>query len=118
MKKTTYLLAIFLFLFTSCNKKEKDIVVPDGITSLIGTFGFCQGSGSVGQYSFQGQVVYVFDPGTCGADMQAPVYNKDCVCIGALGGIAGNNIINGVLFSSNSKLIKEIWKAGVFLPVN
>jgi hypothetical protein len=105
-------------LFTACQKKEKEILVSDCIKSKIETFWFCEQSGAVGQYSFQGQIVYVFDPGTCGADMQAPVYNENCECIGSLGGFAGNNIINGVLFSDNAKFIKNIWKDGAYIPDN
>jgi hypothetical protein len=112
MKTSGYLLAIFLVLFTTCKKKE--IVVPDCIKSLVGTFWFCQNSGAVGQYLFQGKIVYVFDPGTCGADMQEGVFNEDCECIGALGGIIGNATINGVTFFENAKLLKVIWSDGSF----
>ncbi len=115
MNKSTYLLFIFLMLFTACDKGETEIVVPDCIKSLIGSFWFCQGSGSVGQYSFQGQLVYLFDPGNCGADMTGPIYNENCEHIGYLGGIAGNNIVNGVLFSENAKFIKKIWENGAFI---
>ena len=105
-------------LSIACKESEKEVLVPDCVKSLIGTFWFCDQSGAVGQYSFQRQIVYVFDPGNCGADMQAPVYNDDCECLGALGGFAGNNIINGMSFSENAKLIKIIWKDGAFIPDN
>ena len=112
MKKTIVFTVLLLSFSLSCSKKE--ITVPDCIKSLISEFGFCVGSGTVGQYSFQGKIVYLFDPGTCGADMMAPVYNESCECIGSLGGIAGINEVNGVPFSSNAKLLRTIWKDGSF----
>ena len=69
----------------------------------------CETGASVGQYLFQGHIVYVFGPGNCGADMMAPVYNSNCDCIGALGGFAGNLIINGARFDQEAKYIKTIW---------
>jgi hypothetical protein len=118
MKTSKYLIVILIMLLTACKKKDHELLVPECIKSLIGTFGFCEESGIVGQYSFQRHIVYVFDPGNCGADMQSPVYNSNCECIGALGGFAGNNIINGVLFSENAQLIKIIWKNGAYIPDN
>jgi hypothetical protein len=69
----------------------------------------CASGASVSQYLFQGDYVYVFDPGNCGADLMAVVYNSECSQIGGLGGIAGNNIINGTQFNPNAKFIKTIW---------
>lgn len=59
-------------------------------------------------YGFQGQNVYVFDPGTCGADMAAAV-DENCNALGTLGGFVGNTKINGEEFS-NAKRIREVWR--------
>jgi hypothetical protein len=108
MKTNSLLLILLLFLLPACKKEQKE--TPECIKELISTYSFCKDGGSVDQYAFQGQTVYVFDPGLCGADMAAGVYNENCQCIGMLGGIAGNNIINNVLFSKNAIYLKNIWK--------
>lgn len=108
MKPYILLLAIFLMIFSSCEKKP--VETPDCIKSLISNYPFCANDGGgVGQYSFQGHIVYVFDPGLCGADMASSVYNENCECIGILGGIAGNNIVNNEIFIGHAKFIKSIW---------
>lgn len=60
------------------------------------------------EYEFQGDRVYVMDPGTCGADMPSPVLDFSCKVIGSLGGFSGNTKINGVEFSK-ARLVKVIW---------
>lgn len=76
MKKTAFMLFFALCLF-SCEKIDKD--APDCIKDLIRHNGnslhLCETGASVNLYYFQGQNVYVFDPGQCGADMGANVYN-------------------------------------------
>jgi hypothetical protein len=106
--KPFFLLFIVSFtILSSCEKKQAD--TPDCIKSLISTYSVCgNDGGSVSQYSFQNQIVYVFDPGLGGADMASSVYNENCQIIGILGGIAGNNIINNEIFFGHAKLIKII----------
>jgi hypothetical protein len=107
--RSLFLLFILSFLIlSSCEKKQAD--TPECIKSLISTYSFCENAGgSVCEYSFQRQMVYVFDPGLCGADMASSVYNENCQNIGILGGIAGNNVINNETFFGHAKLIKKIW---------
>jgi hypothetical protein len=111
MKKTALILFLSLMIF-SCEKIDKD--APDCIRDLIRHNGnglhLCETGASVSLYSFQGRNVYVFDPGQCGADMGANVYNENCEMIGMLGGIAGNMIINDVRFDQAAKFQKTIWK--------
>ncbi len=108
MKRLGLILITFLIFISSCEKKQSE--TPDCINALIKTYSFCEnGGGSVSQYSFQNKIVYVFDPGYCGADMAAGVYNESCQIIGILGGIAGINIVNGELFTGHAKFIKTIW---------
>jgi hypothetical protein len=111
MKIHKIILFIPFILLTSCEKIASD--APDCIEDLIrhhkGDLHLCETSASVKQYSFQGQYVYVFDPGNCGADMGADVYNESCDKLGMLGGIAGNLTINGERFDQKAKYIKTIW---------
>lgn len=53
-------------------------------------------------------MVYVYDPGTCGADQTSEVTNTKCETLGYLGGITGNNKINGEDFSS-ATFKKTVW---------
>ncbi len=69
----------------------------------------CKTGSMVKTYLFQKKLVYVFYEGPCGADMQAPVYDKNCRKLGDLGGFLGNTKINGVSFSE--AIFQEvIWK--------
>jgi len=69
----------------------------------------CDKNPNVKEYTFQGQKVFVFDPGQCGADMTSEVFDKDCKSIGFLGGFEGNVKINGEDFS-NALLVKTVWE--------
>jgi hypothetical protein len=64
---------------------------------------------SVAEYEFQGKTVYVFSPGTCGADMTSNVFNSGCTLLGTLGGITGNGEINGQNFYTNAVFIHTTW---------
>jgi hypothetical protein len=111
MKTLNLLIFLSFFLFTACEKIEKD--APSCIKDLIRNHKkvvlLCETGASVKQYSFQGDYVYVFDPGNCGADMNAPVYSSNCEYLGGLGGFTGNLLIKGVRFDQNSTYIKTIW---------
>jgi hypothetical protein len=109
--KTLKLLVFFVpVFFTSCEKIDSD--APDCIKKLIKhSSGLnCETGAFVNLYSFQGQNVYVFDPGPCGADMAATVYSENCENLGLLGGLAGNTKINGVEFGQVAVKIKTVWK--------
>ena len=56
----------------------------------------------------QQQVVYVFEPGTCGNDMAAPVMDANCNTLGSLGGFSGDTHINGEDFS-NAEFLETVW---------
>jgi hypothetical protein len=111
MKSLNLIIFLSFFLLTACEKIEKDApgCIKDLIRNHKNTVVLCETGASVKQYSFQGNSVYVFDPGTCGADMMAPVYSSDCEYLGGLGGFAGNILIDGVRFDLNSTYIKTIW---------
>lgn len=97
--------------FTSCDKDKVPEGTPECIESKIQDFKeIACDDGKVDEYTFQGVAVYVFDPGIeCGADMTSEVVLSDCTHLGYLGGIAGNNIINGEAFAS-AEFVQNIWK--------
>jgi hypothetical protein len=98
-------------LFTSCRKNEVIIGPPACLSDQITEFlkGACPYGNSVAKYKFQNEIVYVLIPGTCGADMQTIVLNEQCQQLGTLGGISGNNQINGVDFYANAQYVEGIW---------
>jgi hypothetical protein len=97
--------------FLSCEKPDIARGTPDCIITKISEFEpiACE-DGKVDKYTFQGETVYVFDPGIeCGADLSSEVVDEDAITLGNLGGISGNTIINGENFSS-AKFEKNIWE--------
>lgn len=111
METARLLLLVSLLAFSSCEKIDKDC--PDCIRELTREFAkrpICDSGAAVGQLLFQGEYVYVFYQGSCGADMASSVINQNCESLGNLGGIAGNTKINGVEFSENAVFQKFIWK--------
>src|SRR5690606_34318158 len=97
MKTTIFVALIGILFFTSCSKKGIAKGTPKCIEKEIKTFeniSDCNDA-SVKQYEFQNKTVFVFEPGTCGADMSSTVMSETCSALGYLGGFAGNTEING-----------------------
>ena len=111
--KASYLIVLFFCLtgLSNCSKCK----VADGVSNCIKkkTKNFCKSqdceTAFVGEYMFQGERVYAFSPGNCGADMQTEVVDQDCETLGYLGGIVGNTKINGEEFY-NATLDRVIWE--------
>lgn len=107
-------LIIYLTLFisvSSCDKYDIADGTPACIEQLIKEFNSetdCIVAVDVRKYEFQGGNVYLFKPGDCGADMGSEIYDSDCNSLGFIGGIDGNQTINGEDFS-NAVLISVIW---------
>jgi hypothetical protein len=110
MKKFALLLALITFI-TACNKQGIAKGTPTCVKQKIKTFekeSTCSDA-SVKKYTFQGKTVYVFEPGTCGADMTSEVISDNCSSLGFLGGFTGNTTINGEDFSK-AEFVETIWK--------
>lgn len=110
-------LIIFICLsvfFSCCQKLQLEQDVPDCIEKKIEAYKTnktpCESGKSVYRYTFQGEFVYVFNPGNCGADMMSDVYNEACNLICGLGGIAGNVTCQAENFDKNATDEKLIWK--------
>lgn len=99
-----------LFLVTACRKNHVANGVPACINALIDKEenAMCQDA-HTDEYLFQGNFVYVFEPGTCGNDMCSPVYDAGCHPLGHLGGISGNTMINQADFRSSAVFKRIIW---------
>jgi hypothetical protein len=110
MKKFALLFALITFI-SACNKQGIAKGTPACVKQKIKTFekeSACSDA-SVKEYTFQRKTVYVFEPGTCGADMTSEVIDSGCSSLGFLGGFAGNTKINGEDFSK-AELLGTVWK--------
>ena len=100
-KKVTtvsFLLIFSGFFLLSCEDLDLPEDTPECVEKRIKAFNrgeACDTGASVVRYNFQGSIIYIFNLGSCGADMTATVIDKDCNNICALGGIAGNIVCNG-----------------------
>lgn len=106
--KTITILFSLSFTLFSCRKHCRE--TPTCINRDIDSFDKAQSCSTacVNKYTYQGKNVYVFDPGTCGADMCSEVKDENCNSMGQLGGLSGNTKINGGDFST-ATFKKEIW---------
>ena len=95
----------------SCNTLHIEKGTPACLKSKISTFNISSScaDAEVKEFTFQGTVVYVFEPGTCGADMMSEVVKSDCTNLGFLGGITGNTTINGENFS-DATFVRIVWR--------
>ncbi|OIP00601.1 MAG: hypothetical protein AUJ98_07105 [Bacteroidetes bacterium CG2_30_33_31] len=106
------IIGLSIVYISSCQKLNIEKGTPKCITSLIKDFDNsqnCMDSVNVKKYSFQGKIVYVFNPGICGADMTSEVVDYNCNSLGFLGGISGNTIINCEDFS-HAKFESVTWE--------
>ena len=109
-------LAIFLILiFSSCQKEDVDMedesaCISQKIEAYKASNLPCKSGKSIYRYEFQGEYVYVFNPGNCGADMMSDVYDEKCQLICGLGGIAGNQICNEENFWETATNELLIWE--------
>ena len=105
IQMTKYKLLALILLVAVLTSCQLDIEpgTPKCIKTKIKAFSkievLCPSGKKVSKYSFQDRIVFVFDPGNCGADMASDVYDSDCNYLGLLGGIAGMSEINGEEFS-------------------
>jgi hypothetical protein len=92
-----------------CKKDNTDPEIPFCIETKINEFSLetCDNGANVKEYLFQNKTVYVFDPGTCGADLTSEVIDAECTTLGFLGGFAGNIVINGEIFD-NAVFVKTL----------
>ncbi len=112
LSKTLFVVILTVVTFSSCQELAIEDGTPDCIENSIKEYDEtqdCNDGVNVTKYLFQGEMVYVFNPGNCGADMMSNILDSDCNSIGYLGGIAGNTEVNGEDFS-NAKFISVIWE--------
>ncbi len=109
MKFLLFFSTLFIVILTSCQPIKYKM--PTCIKNKIAEFELhcCDKGANVKEYKFQGENVYVFDHGTCGADMTSQVFSEDCISLGYLGGITGNFKIQGEDFG-NAEFKTTCWE--------
>lgn len=114
MKIFNILLIAFTITFFGCQNTDLEEDIPGCIQQKIKEFDesiiSCDSGATVYRYLFQGQFVFVFNPGNCIADGAASVYDEKCNLICSLGGLIGNIMCNGDNFGENSADETLIWK--------
>ncbi len=115
MKSNFFLIPIFLFcgiiLFSSCKKDEVEPELPSCFDQKLIEFdlqGTCSTGATIDKYIFRAETVYTLNPGNCGADLTTEVIDEECNTLGNLGGILGNNKINGHDFSE-ATFVETVW---------
>lgn len=108
----TKILILFI-LCMSCNGIDLPDDSPACLHETIKDFKKskpCEGA-SADEYIFQNMTVYVMDIGNaCCCDRGSGVYDRNCNILGSLGGISGNQEINGVNFSDNAEYVRTLWE--------
>lgn len=109
--KTILILLMCTLICVGCKKtdipKDTPTCVADYINNVLKSSNACNDS-NVNSYLFQGQTIYIIYEGSCIADGTSPVFSEDCDILGYLGGIAGNNTINGENIA-NAVFIRKVW---------
>jgi len=113
MKNLSLLFILLISLsFTTCDKRdiveEKSICIEKKINEFDKSNPSEEGI-NVKKYSFQNKKVYVFNSGNNGADKTSEVIDEYCNCMGYLGGISGNILINGEDFSK-AEFESTVWE--------
>lgn len=91
------LLSLMLIMGFQCTKYSYSSCINNKISKFKSEC--CSNGANVREYWFQSQSVFVFNPGNCGADLPSYVLSADCDTLGFLGGIIGNQMINGESFT-------------------
>ena len=105
----------FLTLLTACAATQDTASYPPCLEVEILRWSdqkACAEGASVMRYAFRQDTVYLFDPGSCGADMGQDVYDADCTHLGFLGGFPGFTEIQGIPFHPNAVLLDTVWRNG------
>ncbi len=110
MKKIILLIISSVIVFTACNKLDIAEGTPNCVKHKINGLNKndCNTGVNVMEYTFQGETVYVLNPGNCTPDGMSEVIDSHCKSLGSLWGFAGNKIINGEDFT-NATYIRTVW---------
>ena len=108
MKKLILYSIALILILSSCKEDDLYPSCLDGMIEDAST-GLCDQGASVVEFLFQGNTVYVLNQGDCLNDGCSIVVDSDCNDLGCLGGIIGNEQINGESFGS-AEFIQIVWE--------
>ena len=112
MKTFLYSFLAATLLLTACDEADIAKSTPSCIRQKainLERETVCEEGAYVKEYSFQGKLVYVFNPGNCIADASFEVADEQCNTLGYLGGFSGGYDINGEPFA-NAQFKRTIWE--------
>lgn len=105
------LTAVLLILLSGCDKFKIEGVPSCIEDELKEAADVCsQEKASLTAFLFQGEKVYILDPGNCIADGAVAVVNQNCDTLCSLGGFAGNVMCNGEIFYQAATDEELIWE--------
>lgn len=110
---TISILVLIMLSYSGCEDLDLPDHTPNCIKKRIRKFArsvSCDLGAEVESMYFQGQAVYIFNPGNCGADMSALVVDSDCNEICSLGGFTGNLVCNGDTLYKEATNKRVIWQ--------
>ena len=110
MKNSFWVILLLTGFIASCEDTDTIPNLPKCIdTKLTSYQPACQDSATVDEYTFQKQLVYLFDDSGCCCDFVSYVLSTSCDTLGFLGGIAGFTHINGEDFMANAVFQRTVW---------
>ena len=109
MKSRIFFLLLLPVIYFGCEDNDTTPNLPKCIDAILESYQpACQDSTTVDEYTFQQQLVYLFDVSNCCCDYGSYVVSTSCDTLGFLGGIAGFTHINGEDFS-NAVFERTVW---------
>lgn len=109
----TIIAVILLCVATACNKDDVADNTPACISNEIKSHDRNWAVGRVDEYSFQGKIVYAFEPdGNIIADGSTAIWEDNCHVLCSVGGFGGPDLLlcNGVKFYEQATYRRTIWK--------
>ena len=104
-----FIILVFIAVLTACEDTGPSYNTTDCIENKITSFEPECGEGAfVNEYQFRGQLLYLFNNGSCCCDIGHYVLSQSCDTLGLLEGFTGNTMILGEDFS-HAVLKRELW---------
>lgn len=107
--RSMFLISFFMLFLNSCEDTGPQNNVPPCIDETITQNPpICYKPGSVDEYFFQNEKVYVFNFSVCCCDYASPVLSSTCDTLGQLDGVGGNHFIQGEDFY-DAIFLRRVW---------
>ena len=108
-------LFVFILMLTACHDDDDDKAqdYSDCLQNTVDNYVInypkpLSQFATISKYSYKGQVLFIFDPGSGFADWLFSAVDNDCQSVCEFGGIAGIQTCND--WDTEAKLIKIVWQ--------